>query len=141
VFSRSACQACGVCVHTCVGVQTTALPIWNREYAGVLLSPSESESRCDNIKVAGPLVQHDGEKYLMWYYSQGTTSKIPPTMVLPLGDIALATSPDGLVWTRQEVSTGLLACHLCAPNRAGCPRSPEGSKCPMHDHLVMCTCI
>ena len=80
--------------------------------AGVVLGPSDSESRCDNRKVAGPLVQHDGEKYLMWYYCQGTTTHNPPTM-LPLGDVALATSPDGFNLTRQEVrSAAWPACSI-----------------------------
>ena len=54
------------------------------------------------------MVQRDGEQYLMWYYSQGTTTYNPPTS-LPLGDIALATSPDGFNWTRQEVCSSSLS--------------------------------
>jgi hypothetical protein len=79
--------------------------------AGIVLKASDSESRCDNEKVAGPLVRHDGEKYLMWYYCQGTTTH-KATISLPLGDIALATSPDGLNWTRQEVCASEAQCSL-----------------------------
>jgi hypothetical protein len=66
---------------------------------GLILAPGP-DGRCDDYRVGGAIVDHDPVDALwrMWYYCRDRDFAGPPT--LGTGRIAMATSRDGIVWTR-----------------------------------------
>jgi predicted GH43/DUF377 family glycosyl hydrolase len=70
---------------------------------GFVLGPGPA-GRCDDLRVGGAVVDHDiaGGLWRMWYYcrDRAFNPDAPPT--LGSGRIALATSPDGVDWTRFD---------------------------------------
>ncbi|WP_439534793.1 hypothetical protein, partial [Polymorphobacter sp.] len=68
---------------------------------GLVLAPGPA-GRCDDFRVGGAVVDHDPLSGLwrMWYYCRDRTMAGPPP--LGSGRIALATSRDGVRWTRFD---------------------------------------
>jgi hypothetical protein len=66
------------------------------------------EGRCDDFRVGGAVVDHDAVSGLwrMWYYCRDRAfdSRAPGT--LGSGRVALATSADGIDWTRVDGDAG-----------------------------------
>ncbi len=74
-----------------------------RVLAGRVLAPGAA-GRCDEFRVGGAVVDHDATSGLwrMWYYCRDKAMAGPPP--LGSGRIALATSLDGIGWTRVDGS-------------------------------------
>jgi hypothetical protein len=60
--------------------------------------------RCDDFRVGGAVVDHDaiGDLWRMWYYCRDRAFDPRAPGTLGSGRVALATSPDGIAWTRFE---------------------------------------
>ena len=70
---------------------------------GLVLGPGPS-GRCDDYRVGGAVVDCDpiGGLWRMWYYCRDRAFDPAAPSTLGSGRIALATSPDGISWTRID---------------------------------------
>jgi hypothetical protein len=62
------------------------------------------EGRCDEMRVGGGVVDYDavGDQWRLWCYCRDRALHERAPKTLGSGRIALATSPDGVTWTRVE---------------------------------------
>jgi hypothetical protein len=73
----------------------------DRNLRGLIFSPGP-HGRCDDFRVGGAVVDHDARSGLwrMWYYCRDAQMAGPPA--LGSGRIAMATSIDGIAWSRVD---------------------------------------
>lgn len=72
---------------------------WKREHGGSPVLPIASDGAFDDAQVFGADVLHDGAQYLMWYTGD---AGIKHGSTLFHYQIGLATSSDGVAWTRAN---------------------------------------
>jgi sucrose-6-phosphate hydrolase SacC (GH32 family) len=72
---------------------------WRREHNGKPVLPLGPDGAFDDGQVFGPSVLHDGKQYLMWYTGDAGIKHKSGIFYYQIG---LATSPDGVTWTRAN---------------------------------------
>ena len=73
------------------------------DHPGLVLGPGPS-GRCDDHRVGGAVVDHDPSsgQWRVWYYCRDKAFVRAAPATLGTGRVALATSSDGIAWTRFE---------------------------------------
>ena len=81
-----------------IGVATSTDGItWTKSPSNPVLSPGAAGS-WDALEVRYPVVHFDGTTYRMWYWGKNNTDSTSSQAAAMIG---LATSPDGVTWTKR----------------------------------------